>query len=401
MLFFFSVDNDCIKQLETKHAGKDTEQQSPIATPAFHTAAALKMSHADQVNISQVVTCLKQLQVKRSSADTTLQAAGTSSPPAHAGAEVRKDMNNKAKDMQSNASDMKASTRDPMCNTSGNKEKLLAVDLDKTKAVWVLGDKHWVRLSKVPWLHCRDRTSMCVVSDAIVITSDNLTFSFCLSSKNFNVLKTMPTGRLDQSAVALDDKFFFSFGGTEGWLSKTSKVCEILHVKQNRWFSAAPMPQRLDKPLVALSAGQIYILPQDDDLGTSPQFLVYDPLSNTYTYRGKVPSDIDDTRGACLVGMADMLYLLGGEEGLSWQYNPRTDQWVELVKPTLRYHASSGCCGIVRDNKILLCGGSPKARKEKNLIEEYCTLTKQWKVLDICLPFKYDQHESSVMLVNM
>ena len=35
------------------------------------------------------------------------------------------------------------------------------------------------------------------------------------------------------------------------------------------------------------------------------------------------------------------------------------------------------------------------------MIEEYNIVTQQWKALDICLSFCYDQRDSSVMIASM
>ena len=179
---------------------------------------------------------------------------------------------------------------------------------------------------------------------------------------------------------------------------KDSNVCEILHVKHNKWSTGASLPKPLKKPLLTVLASRVFILPQDYDLPTifRTQLLMYDPLSNTYSHRARLPSNIHNTIGACLVGVTDMLHLLGG---MSWQYNYRTDQWIQLVTPTANYDSWDGCCAVVRDNNILLCGGS-KGRDKCNMIEEYNTVTQQWKVLDIHLPFQYDQDCSAVFNVG-
>ena len=90
-----------------------------------------------------------------------------------------------------------------------------------------------------------------------------------------------------------------------------------------------------------------------------------------------------NTQGACLVSVNNKLYLLGGEQRLALEYNPLSNQWVELVPPNLRYFSASGCCGVVmKPGKIWLCGGSTEEGEERNVIEEYDTSTKEWKTLD-------------------
>ena len=280
-------------------------------------------------------------------------------------------------------------------NTRDMKDKLIAVDIRETRAVWVLEDSQWVKLCNIPE-DCHKLGCICLVSNDIVIITRNETLLFSLSTKQWKKLSRMPSYRNFISAVAIDDKLMVVGGKVD---DKTSNVCEILHVKHNKWSTAASLPKPLEKPLITVLASRIFILPHDMDLPSvfRTQLLMYDPLSNTYAHRARLPSNIRSTRGSCLVGVTDMLYLLGGVT--SWQHNPLTDQWVQLVTPTAMYFLVNGCCAVERDNNILLCGGS-KGESE-NIIEEYNTVTQQWKELDIHLPFPYHRSWSSVFNVSM
>ena len=422
-----TVDSVCLKHLETKLTDKDIPHQSSLATASLHTAAPLKMGCAEQVNVSQVVDHLKQLTTKRDTSDTSQASATISSPErdtkdttqhgtgTNHGDEVSKesivrskvkgktrDIEDDTRDMESNTRnitgktrDMKGNSRDMKGNTTDRKDKLMAVDLSDTRAVWILENSKWEKLcglsEECPYAGC-----IALVSDDLVILDKDVTLSFSLSTKQWKRLKQMPTSRLYSSAVVVDEKLI----AIGGWANETeSSVCEIFHVKQNKWSSAASLPVPLTKPLVAVLAGHIYILPLKDELSsTHAQLLMYDPLSNTYTHRARLPSNIDNTYGACLVGVTDMLYLLGGVEDLAWQYSPHTDQWIQLVTSTLRH--DNGCCAVLRDNNILLCGGDDNFEEidacSFDMIEEYNTVTQQWKILDIRLPITYRQDWSSV-----
>ena len=274
-------------------------------------------------------------------------------------------------------------------------DKQIAVDVGATMAMWVREDSQWVKLCNVPE-ECPKYGCICLVSNDIVIVSSDATLLFSLSTKQWKKLSRMPTSRDYTSAVAIGDNLMVVGCEVD---DKDSNVCEILQVKHNKWSTAASLPKPLRKPLITALACRVFILPQDKDLPRvfRTRLLMYDPLSNTYTRKARLPRKIRSTRGACLVGVTDMLYLLGGEEGLSWQYNYHTDQWIQLVTPTAKYSPLYGCCAVTRDNNILLYGWDVI-----NLMGEYNTVTQQWKELfDTPLPFVYCQFLSSVFNASM
>ena len=88
-----------------------------------------------------------------------------------------------------------------------------------------------------------------------------------------------------------DGKMLVIGGKDHDW--KDSDVCEILHVKQNEWSGAAPLPSPAVKPLSALVSGFIFILPQEpDQSGSFSRLLVYNIASDTHAYRAPVPSSV-------------------------------------------------------------------------------------------------------------
>ena len=294
--------------------------------------------------------------------------------------------------------DVTEKTGDIEGNTKDTNDKLMAVDVFHSKAVWVLEVGKWGKLCGLP-NECLECCCISLVCDHLVFVCKHVTLSFSLSTKQWKRLKQMPTSRSSSSAVVLNEKLFV-MGRSFEW--NILNVCEILHVKHNLWSSAPSLPVPIGKPLLAALLSRIYILPQRRQLSSKrTHLLVYDPLSFTYEYRAKLPGNIDSTLGACLVGVTDMLYLLGGDEGLAWQYNPNTNLWIQLVTPTARYDWHRGCCPVVTDDNILLCGGGTEGGCPWSMIEEYSTKTQQWKVLDIHLPFEYGHHWSSAFNARM
>ena len=97
----------------------------------------------------------------------------------------------------------------------------------------------------------------------------------------------------------------------------------------------------------------------------------------------------------------EKLYLLGGEQRLAIQYSPAADQWTQLLsQPSARYYWH-GCCGVVHDGKLLLCGGKTEGTLDSKLVEEFDINTQQWKTTDIKLPFDFFDHNSHVASIHM
>ena len=395
----FTVDSDCLKHLETKLADKDIPQQSALPTASLHTAASLKMSCAHQVNVSEVADHLKQLKTERHTTDITPQAAmAISSPKTYIKDTTQQGTGRNHGDEVSKESVVRSKVKG---NTRDMKDTLMALDLFSREVV-VLKKSKWKKLCVLPQKRPLN-ACICIVANELVIVGEDVTLSFSLSTKQWKRLKQIPTPRPNSSAAVMDERLIVMGGIADG---EASSVCEIFHVRHNEWSSAASLPVPLWKPLVAVLLGNIYILKRVYQLESTPKqdrtkMLVFEPSSNTYTHRVRLPSNIASTEGACLVGVTDMLYLLGGEDRLAWQYNPHTDQWIQLVTPIAGYYTSIGGCAVERDNNILLCGGRTKGMRERNMIEEYSKVTQQWKVLDIRLPFEYDQYSSSVLNVSV
>ena len=218
-------------------------------------------------------------------------------------------MKSNAGDVRSKSQDVSDNVRDTKVDTGDTKDKLIAVDLNKTRAVWFLEDTKWLKLCGVP-KKCPKIARIYLVSANIVVVGMGETLNFSLSTKQWKRLNRMPAYRPNSAAIATDDRMMILGGEVD---SNFSKVCDILHVKHNKWSTAAALPKLVRSPIVALIAGKIYILPKIELSGNNTQLHVCDPLSNSYSHRSHLPSNIHSTKGACLVGVAEMLYLLGGE----------------------------------------------------------------------------------------
>ena len=284
------------------------------------------------------------------------------------------------------------------------KDTMLAVDV-LMGAVWMRESAKWMKVCGV--VHqCPNNYGVCVsrVSDGMVVAGgywelgeDSLEVSsqcnhFSLSTGQWRELESMRTPRHWASAAEVEEMMLLLVGGRETG-DRVSGVCEWLDIRRGVWTSAASLPKPLAKPLVASAAGRVYILDQDE---FSDRLLVeYDPASDTHTYKTSLPCHVQDTLDASLVSVKDSIYLFGGEQRLSLHYEPATDQWHELLPnahmASSKYYPierSTSCCGphpaVCSD--ILLCIYRWDSDEGHRSIS-YNVATKQWKVLDFCLPF--------------
>ena len=288
------------------------------------------------------------------------------------------------------------------------KNVLLAVDVFEKRAVWMMSDTQWIMCGGVP-ARCPTR-SVCFgkVSGGIIVTggwdTENTRCSlqchyFSVATKHWKKLSNMMTPRYLASAVEIDDMKLMVLGGRNN-TGLAVAVCEILDVQRNEWASAAGMPKPGDDVLVAMASGSVFIVPQEK-ITDRTCITVYYPSADTYTEKARLPDNILNSTGACMVGVRDMVYLFGarGVERFALQYNPADDQWIKLTPPSAEYSWDYGCCAIccaiVRDKNILLCGGSVWC----NMIEEHNVEKQEWKILDTCLPFSY--RDSCSCVVNL
>ena len=174
-------------------------------------------------------------------------------------------------------------------------------------------------------------------------------------------LKDAPVPLTHASAVEFDDMRVLVVGG-KTVAGKALDTCIVLDVRHNTWSQAASLPRPVRLASVAAVAGKAFILRQISLLPTlDDQFSVYDPLTNTHEPRHHLPGNVSNTKGACMVGVNNKVYVFGGEHRLAFEYNPLSNQWAQLVPPNLRYLSYMGCCGVVTaSGNILICGGAAK-----------------------------------------
>ena len=287
-------------------------------------------------------------------------------------------------------------------------ETLLAVTTMGPRVIWLLVGTQWKKLSDVPD-ECADiGVCICGVSDGIIMFGGyaslegdkSCCYHFSVVAKQWKRLKDVPMPLTDASAVEFDDMRVLVVGGVNA-AGIALGTCMVLDVRHNTWSQVASLPNPMSDSSIAAVAEKVFILRNISLLHTfDNQFSVYDPSTNTHEPRSRLPGNMSNTEGACLVGVNYKVYVFGGKQSLALEYNPLSNQWVQLAPPNLRYLSYMGCCRIVtKSGDILLYGGTTGGRND--MIEEYNPSHKKWKTLDIRLPFEYDYFVAHVTTVTL
>ena len=243
-------------------------------------------------------------------------------------------------------------------------EILLAVD---ERSVWVRVGSVWEKQAdRLPEEHPDYHICLCTLPDGIVAVGggwrDNMSsmyHHFSVHTRTWKRLPDMPTARCFASAVVLGNVLMV-LGGWDKHYHELA-VCEKFHMTDGAWSSAASMIEPLIKPLVAAAGNKIYIVPRDKHISPSTKIQQYGPTADRFSTTSQLPQHV-------------------------------------LSQPPARYDRL-GCCGVVHNDKLLLCGGRREGAYATNLVEEFDINTQQWKITDVKLPFSFsfiDSHVASI-----
>ena len=287
---------------------------------------------------------------------------------------------------------------------STSSEILVAVE---ERSLWVRVDSTWEQQADAPKEHPPFAICFCGVSDGLVALGgctdvfggsvSSMCHHFSVKNSSWKRLPDMPTIRYYASAIMLKHVLMVLGGWDRN--GHDLAVCENLQMRESVWSSAASMMEPLSKPLVAVAAHKVYVVPRDSYTPPGTQMQQYDPRVDSFSWVSQLPRHVEDTSDACLVAGDDKLYLFGGSERLAIEYSPAANQWTQLIsQPPAEYHFQ-GCCGVVHDGKLLLCGGSTGGN-DQNLVEEFDVRTQQWKTTDLKLPFPFFGAFSHVVTIR-
>ena len=282
-------------------------------------------------------------------------------------------------------------------------EVLLAV---KERSVWVRVVSVWEEQPDVlPEEHPVYCISFCAVPDGIVAIGgwlmanvSSMCHHFSVHTRRWRRLPDMPTARHGVSAVLLGNVLIV-LGGCDKHYTDLA-ACEKFHMTDGVWSSSAPMIEPLYRPLVAVAANKVYIVPRRYTISPGTMMQQYDNTTDRFSRAAQLPQYVQDTFDACLVAADEKLYLLGGVQRLAVQYSPAADQWTQLLsQPPARYDYC-GCCGVVHDGKLFLCGGRTEGN-DRNLVEKFDINNQQWKITDVKLPLAFDYSDSHVASIHV
>ena len=260
---------------------------------------------------------------------------------------------------------------------------------DEEGGVWVQEGSQWVKQYDLPEDFTGDGICFCAITDGLIAMGGKEHFgkhirSMCyhcsMSQKRWKKLPDMITPKQNAKAVEIrgvGDTKVSVVGGLDD-NGSCSPNCEILDIKASRWFSRKPLPGYCEKVFVAATDGQIFILM----IGKfSHNLFEYHPSTDTYTQtQADIPkSPYSQFRCFGMAAVAGKPYIVG-------EINVEYDITTQRVTPLPEHDASctilSGCAAV----RVLLYGGDYKAF-QSCAMGEYNTITRQWNILDISLPF--------------
>ena len=283
----------------------------------------------------------------------------------------------------------------------GKKDILIAVHAEgENSGVWILEGSQWVKRGEIPRDLPQTGVFFCAVADGLVIRGTTnkqkgpVCYYYSLSQGRWKKLPDMITPRSKAEAVEISPMLVMVVSGFD---KKDTNNCEILDIKQGKWSSVKPLPRHMKLIRVAATDGRVFIMGQYGDRN-APKYELHEYHSSSDAYTKvqiHIPgSDALEFDLSGMVALAGKVYLVGQ---INIEYDITTQHVTQLPKPKAIY---GGCCATVRGKNILLCGGRD-TEHWKNAMEEYNTTTRQWKMLDVSLPYEFSKTKSFVANISM
>ena len=287
---------------------------------------------------------------------------------------------------------------------AGEDENILfAMETRKQKAVWIHENTRWEKQCDIPTEFPEEWMSFCKVTGGIIALGGDINFhhksSICyyysFSEHCWQKLPDMRTARAGALCAEIKNMVVMVVGGL-GNKEEWSVECEILDIKRNQWFPAASLPVFLFEARICVVAGRTFIYGFNNHENARVLF-EYDPKSDKFSKKAPLPRlrHIDS-----LAALENKMYGITDDVQSVIQYDSATDQWTRISAPRKTHLDCAGIIATARGKNILLCGGNTDECRIKT-IEEFNTLTHQWRMLDIRLPFQYCVSTSFVTSVSV
>jgi N-acetylneuraminic acid mutarotase len=203
-------------------------------------------------------------------------------------------------------------------------------------------------------------------------------------TNSWTSLASLPLPLALSGAVLGPDGQIYVIGGLANGLPGTNTV-ESYNTATNTWSTQAPMPTpRYGLAAVVGSDGLIYAIGGFSFRvlgGVLSTVEVYDPLSNSWTVKGPMPSP--RANFAATVGPNGLIYVIGGESsGSSYQrsmevYDPAMSSWSVNAAPLPAANAALSAV-LGPDGRIYVIGGSTPNGTCVQTVEIYDITTNSW-----------------------
>lgn len=192
----------------------------------------------------------------------------------------------------------------------------------------------------------------------------------------------VPTIRAETTAAEFEGKLYMAGGIEKGY--GATPAFEVFDPATNTWATAAPMPVALHHAGLVGVGDLLYLIGGYDDIGkmvrAEPDIAsawVYDPATDTWSSIADMPAP---RAAQAVVELDGKIYALAGTgTGAQdvWIYDPATDTWdsttAKAKLPTVREHVSA----FVIDGKIYVVGGRWK-NVNTPVVEIYDPAADMW-----------------------
>ena len=284
----------------------------------------------------------------------------------------------------------------------GGKRDILSV-VDVEQGVWVLQGSQWVKQRDVPkdlrtgW----NVVCVCAVVDGFVAMSrairytNQVCYYYSLSDDRWRKgdCRIETKGKYDeQIKKTVEISPMMVMAVTE------NNEGAILDVRRGKWSMMKLLPESFREVWVAAADGRVFIL-GENQYDDNCQLHEYYAASDSYS---SILYHVSQFHPFDMALVAGKLYLFGSSTHFEIatqhfvEYDITTGDVTGLPLPEGCY--PTGCCITVRGESLLLCGSSYRSGK---CVQEYNTITMQWKTLDGYLPFKFSRKSSCLANISI
>jgi hypothetical protein len=212
------------------------------------------------------------------------------------------------------------------------------------------------------------------------------------SDKWINLPK-MPVAASNLSSLVVDNNVYI-LGGKHSGAGGVDSVYH-LDLGTQQWHTDPSMLEEQQRPIACSMSSNIYVVYNTYNGDPTPVSLQhYRVGSGGWSYKANLPDGLQQTNGASVLAVNDLLYLVGGAHRICGQYHTTTDTWTLLASPSLANHQFGSA--VSYKGKIYLCGG---VYSFTDIAEEYNIKDNKWEESALKLPIKLAQHTAAMAVL--